>query len=93
MPRFSKEAVATLKTALRARASEGYRFRDSEEADLATRTELSEAQVRQWVFNFHQYYDTQQKKETFLAGDGKVETLRFMFWLWSSMQRTQRVTF
>ena len=72
MPRFAKEAVAVLKTTMRARAAEGYRFRDEELADLADRTVLSEAQVRQWAINFHQYYETERKKETFLAGDGKV---------------------
>jgi len=72
MPRFATEAVALLKTTMRARAGDGYRFHDEELADLAARTELSQAQVRQWAFNFHRYYDSERKKETFLAGDGKV---------------------
>ena len=76
MPRFSREAVAALKTALRARAGEGYRFGDGEVVDLATRTGLSEAQVRHWVSDKHNYYTTGQEMERFLAGDGKVRSNR-----------------
>ena len=76
MPRFAKEAVAVLKTTMRARAGEGYRFRDEELEDLAARTGLSQAQVRQWASDKHRYYATEQEMEQHLAGDGKVRLKR-----------------
>ena len=65
-----------LKPAIRARAGEGYRFRDGEVAELAARTGLSQAQIRHWVTDMHRYYATDQDMARFLAGDGKVKLNR-----------------
>ena len=76
MPHFSKETTATLKAALRARAGEGYRFSDHDIEKLATSTSLSAAQVKQWNHNILHYYQTDQAKEAYVAGNDKVSTKR-----------------
>ena len=81
-PRFSKSIIAMLKAALRARASEGYRFSEGDVAELVGRTGLDAAQIRQWNVKANHYYTTNEAKEAFLAGDEKVKrSVAFNRWL------------
>ena len=73
-PRFSKPIVATLKTTLRSRASEDYRFREGDVEELTVRTGLNAAQIRDWNAHTNRYYATERQKADFLAGNEKVIT-------------------
>ena len=71
-PRFSKSIIAMLKAALRARASEGYRFSEGDITELVGRTGLDAAQIRRWNYSVHENHVTTKTKEDYLAGNEKV---------------------
>ena len=67
MPAFSKTQLVALKREMRRAASTGYRFADAAVGALVAETGLTQAQVKQWEFNMHHYYDTDERKTRFLS--------------------------
>ena len=67
MPPFTPIQLAALKRALRGAKASNYRLPEPAVAAVAAEAGLAQAQVAQWVFNVHCYYDTREQLARFLS--------------------------